>query len=78
MASPQSQVIPDRAWLGRQAELLAEQHPEGTPIARPAHWGGVRVVAGDLELWQGRTNRLHDRLSYRRERGRWVVERLAP
>lgn len=78
MASPQSQVIPDRAWLARQAEMLAERTPEGTPIARPAHWGGIRVVPVEIEFWQGRPNRLHDRLRYRREQGRWVIERLAP
>lgn len=78
MASPQSQVIPDRAWLARQADLLAERHPEGTPIARPEHWGGIRVDPVEIEFWQGRPNRLHDRLRYRREHGRWVIERLAP
>lgn len=78
MASPQSQAIPDRAWLARQAVLLAGRHPEGTSIARPAHWGGVRVVPTELEFWQGRPNRLHDRLHYRREQGRWMIERLAP
>lgn len=77
MASPQSQVIPDRAWLAQQAELLAEQQPAG-PIARPDHWGGIRVVPSELEFWQGRPNRLHDRLHYRREQGRWIIERLAP
>lgn len=78
MASPQSQVIPDRAWLARQAELLAERLPEGTPIARPDHWGGIRVAPVEIEFWQGRPNRLHDRLRYRREQGRWIVDRLAP
>jgi pyridoxamine 5'-phosphate oxidase len=78
MASPQSQVIPDRSWLARQAELLAERYPEGAPISRPEHWGGVRVAPAEIEFWQGRPNRLHDRLRYRREQGRWVVERLAP
>jgi pyridoxamine 5'-phosphate oxidase len=78
MASPQSRAIPDRAWLARQAELLAGLHPEGTPIVRPAHWGGVRVMPVELEFWQGRPNRLHDRVHYRREQGRWEIERLAP
>jgi len=51
----------------------------GSEVPRPAHWGGLRVVPDSVEFWQGRPDRLHDRLRYRREDGgRWVVERLAP
>ena len=78
LASAQSSVIPSRAWLdARVAELAAEW--EGRTVPRPASWGGVRVVPDSVEFWQGRPNRLHDRLRYVRARGRgWRVERLAP
>jgi pyridoxamine 5'-phosphate oxidase len=76
-SAPQSSVIPSRAWLdSRVAELAAEY--EGRDVPRPATWGGVRVVPDAVELWQGRPNRLHDRLRYVRRGRRWVVERLAP
>lgn len=77
--SPQSTVIPDRATLTDARAALEAAHPEGTPVPRPAHWGGVRVRPRSVEFWQGRPDRLHDRLRYRAEAdGRWVVERLAP
>ena len=77
MASPQSKVIPDRAWLEAEAEAVARRY--GEQIPRPPHWGGYRVLADLIEFWQGRGDRLHDRLNYRRQRpGAWVRERLAP
>jgi pyridoxamine 5'-phosphate oxidase len=77
LASPQSGVIPSRAWLeSRVAELAAEY--EGRDVPRPAHWGGVRVVPESVEFWQGRPSRMHDRLRYVRRDGAWAVERLAP
>ena len=77
LASAQSTVIPSRSWLDdRVAELAAEY--DGRPVPRPASWGGVRVVPDTVELWQGRPNRLHDRLRYTRRRGGWAMERLAP
>jgi pyridoxamine 5'-phosphate oxidase len=78
LASPQSQVIPDREWLAHQYEALAARYPDETVVERPDHWGGIRVVPHEFEFWQGRPNRLHDRLQYRREAGAWVIERLAP
>lgn len=78
LASPQSQVIPDRAWLATRYDEIAASVPEDAPIPRPSHWGGIRVVPAAIEFWQGRPNRLHDRLRYRRVDGDWLVERLAP
>ena len=77
-ASPQSEVITDRRVLeSRSAELLA-QFGAG-PIPRPPFWGGYRVVPTSIEFWQGRLNRLHDRLRYcRLDHGDWRIERLAP
>jgi pyridoxamine 5'-phosphate oxidase len=76
-SAPQSAVIPSREWLEARVAALASEY-EGRDIPRPATWGGIRVVPDAVELWQGRPNRLHDRLRYVRRGRRWVVERLAP
>lgn len=76
-ASPQSAVIGSRAEIEAAAARLASEH-EGKSIPRPAHWGGMLLVPSSVEFWQGRADRLHDRLRYRREGSGWVVERLAP
>jgi pyridoxamine 5'-phosphate oxidase len=73
--SPQSQVIGSRAELERALSELDAQVDE---VPRPPHWGGVRVVPDSVEFWQGRPDRLHDRLRFRREGDAWIVERLAP
>jgi pyridoxamine 5'-phosphate oxidase len=79
LASPQSRVIPSRAVLDEARADLERRYPDGADIPRPAHWGGLRVVPEAVEFWQGRPDRLHDRLRYRRDHaGAWVVERLAP
>ena len=76
-ASPQSEVIPGRDFLDEQARIYAERYAD-EEIPRPPNWGGFRVVPEAVEFWQGRPDRLHDRLRYRRDGGRWVRERLAP
>lgn len=77
-ASPQSSVVGGRAELEQRLGELAARWPEGTAVPRPAHWGGLRVVPDGVEFWQGRPNRLHDRLRFRAVGAGWVVERLAP
>jgi pyridoxamine 5'-phosphate oxidase len=78
LASPQSEVIENSAWLiNRAAEL--EKKWAHAEIPRPPHWGGYLVKPVNIEFWQGRPNRLHDRLLYTLlEDGKWGVERLAP
>jgi pyridoxamine 5'-phosphate oxidase len=79
-ASPQSQVVADRAALERLYDEVAQVH-EGQPVPRPAHWGGLCVSPERVEFWQHRENRLHDRLVYRRDitgPSGWRIERLAP
>lgn len=79
-ASEQSAVLPDRRALEERFEE-ASQRFEGAPVPRPEHWGGFRLVPTAVELWQGRPNRMHDRLRYRRDSAAptgWRVERLSP
>ncbi len=78
VVSPQSRVIPSREEVDRPWAALAAEYPEGASVPRPEHWGGLRVVPETVEFWQGRRDRLHDRLRYRRSTDGWVVERLAP
>lgn len=76
-ASAQSEVVTDRSALEEALIAVAQRYGETPP--RPPHWGGYRVLPEVIEFWQGRANRLHDRLLYRRHGERaWKIERLAP
>lgn len=78
-ASPQSEPIAERDALERRLDEL-ERRYEGADVPRPSQWGGYLVVPDEVEFWQGRRGRLHDRFRYRRagEGGAWEIERLAP
>ncbi len=77
-ASPQSSVIPSREINENNIEKYVQEF-EGTEITRPPHWGGYIVKPTVIEFWQGRPNRLHDRLQYSKmQDGCWRIDRLAP
>jgi pyridoxamine 5'-phosphate oxidase len=77
-ASPQSQVIPNRKFLEHRLEEFTNKYQDQV-IPRPENWGGYRVIPNVIEFWQGRQNRLHDRLCYRlNDQGQWQIDRLAP
>ena len=77
-ASPQSSVITSREIVEKNIEKFEEQFA-GNEITRPPHWGGYIVIPAVIEFWQGRPNRLHDRLQYSKmQDGSWKIERLAP
>jgi pyridoxamine 5'-phosphate oxidase len=75
-ASAQSSVLQGRDALEEAFAQAARRFPDEVPA--PPHWGGLRVVPDSVEFWQGRPNRLHDRLQYRQVEGAWIIERLAP
>lgn len=76
-ASPQSEVVADRAVLERAYAEVEARHA-GAEVPLPDHWGGYRLAPHTVELWQGRRDRLHDRVRYRLDAGAWLVERVAP
>jgi pyridoxamine 5'-phosphate oxidase len=77
-ASRQSTVLASRAELDDRVAELSARWPEGTEVPMPDFWGGYVIVPDRIEFWQSRKNRLHDRFSYRRSGGNWVIERLSP
>lgn len=76
-ASAQSTLVPDRDTLESNLRSIKKRY-EGQPVPTPPHWGGYRVSPTTVDFWQGRRNRLHDRLRYRRTDEGWTIERLAP
>lgn len=83
-ASPQSRLVSGRRELEARVEELRDRFSSKESVPRPEHWGGYRLVPEEIEFWQGRPARLHDRLWYRRATGEdgpsrgWTIERLAP
>ncbi|MBL0890057.1 MAG: pyridoxamine 5'-phosphate oxidase [Gemmatimonadaceae bacterium] len=76
-SSVQSSVLPSREVLEAEVEAVTQRFAAGE-VPLPEHWGGFRVVPEEIEFWQGRSSRLHDRIHYRREAGQWVKRRLSP
>jgi pyridoxamine 5'-phosphate oxidase len=76
IASPQSQRVPSRQWLDERAAQVASEQADQPK--RPGDWGGYRLIPDRWQFWQGRRNRLHDRMAYELQQGRWTMQRLAP
>ena len=76
-ASHQSAMLASREELEARVRDVAVRFPDGD-VPLPPHWGGFRVTPDEIELWQGRPDRLHDRLLYRREENGWAITRLSP
>jgi pyridoxamine 5'-phosphate oxidase len=76
-ASPQSTPVPDRSFIEARMEAEERRFADGD-VPRPAYWGGYRVVPAAFEFWQGRRDRVHDRIAYIRTGDEWRIERLAP
>lgn len=74
--SPQSQVIESREVLENKIQELKKKFPNEVP--RPENWGGYTIVPNEIEFWQGRASRLHDRFLYKKEGENWTINRLAP
>lgn len=77
-ASPQSRVIAGRAGLENKVADLVHEYAQSEVLPLPPFWGGYRLAPEIIEFWQGRENRLHDRICYARTGEEWKIERLAP
>ena len=77
-ASPQSEVVSGRDELDRSVAVVSARFEADAVIPPPPHWGGYLLEPDEVEFWQGRDNRMHDRIRFRRSGVDWVVERLAP
>jgi pyridoxamine 5'-phosphate oxidase len=78
IASPQSKMVKDRSELENLFKETEEKLKNIDPLPRPSHWGGYKLIPDYYEFWQGRDNRMHDRITYRLQDGHWLRERLAP
>lgn len=74
LVSPQSEIVPNRSYL----ENLAIEERRKNEHQRPVHWGGLIVKPTYFEFWQGRPNRMHDRIAYSKIANNWIINRLAP
>lgn len=77
MASPQSEVIKSREFLEENLAQLQEKY-KNSEVPKPEYWGGYIIKPVSVEFWQGRPNRLHDRIRYTKTESDWKIERLAP
>ena len=77
MVSDQSNIIPNRKILDSNLLKLKQKYKVTNP-KRPKHWGGYLIVPDSFEFWQGRPNRLHDRILYTQEDNYWIKSRLSP
>jgi pyridoxamine 5'-phosphate oxidase len=77
-ASRQSRVLASRTALAAQARDIARRFPDGSGLARPARWGGFRVLPSSVEFWEESADGLHDRIRYRLQDRGWIAERLSP
>lgn len=77
IASNQSEIVPSREYLEQKLSAVESQY-SGTNVPRPEHWGGYLVEPVSIEFWQGRANRLHDRILYEYVNSIWIMNRLSP
>lgn len=76
--SPQSQVIENKEFLTKRKEEMIEKFKDVDAVPLPDFWGGYKLIPNQIEFWQGRPDRLHDRLRYTRINGSWKIDRIAP